>query len=500
VSARAGAREVVLGVDSSTQSSTVELRDVETGELVATGRAPHPVTTPPVSEQHPDAWWDALATATRDATGAAEAAGRRVRVVGVSVGAQCHGLVATDEHGAVVRPAKLWNDTTSGAEAAALLERRDAAWWARELGVVPSAALTISKLAWLAAHEPEALARTRRLSVPHDWITTRLTGRHVTDRSDASGTGYWSAGAEHGTGAWRTDLLDELVGPRDWASMLPTVLGADEAAGTVTAEAAAVLGIDAGAVVGAGGGDQHLAAQGIGLREGDVAYSLGTSGVVFATSRTAVHDETGAIDGVANTTGGWLPLVCTLNAAKVTDAAARLLGVGHDELAALALAAPATPGRPVMAAYLDGERSPRLPWARGMLSGIGSDVTREQFALAAFEGVVLGLERGARRIAEFGVPADGRTILIGGGAKSPAYRRIVADLSRRPALTVDAAEATARGAAIQAAAVVRGERVADVTERWAPAVLTTTEPELDRSDVLERYERLADLQADGSTF
>lgn len=483
-----------MGVDSSTQSSTVELRELATGALVATGRAPHPVTHPPVSEQDPEAWWQALVAASRQAL---EAAGRPVRVRGISVGAQCHGLVATDAAGAVIRPAKLWNDTTSGPQAAAALERHPAAWWAQELGVVPSAALTITKLAWLAEHEPASLARIRRLSVPHDWITTRLTARHVTDRSDASGTGYFQAT----THRWRPELIAEVAGEGDWASMLPEVLGPDEAAGTITAEAAAELGVDADALVGAGGGDQHLAAQGIGLLEGEMAYSLGTSGVVFATSAAPVHDLSGEIDGVANTTGGYLPLVCTLNAAKVTDAAARLLGVDHAELSRLALAAPTAPDRPVMAAYLDGERSPRMPWARGILAGISTGITREQLALAAYEGVVLGLERGARRMAEFGVPASGRAILIGGGAKSEAYRRIVADLSGREAHTVDAAEATARGAAVQAAAVVRGETVAALTAEWAPATTSITTPEHDRGgELLERYDRLARVQAEGRTF
>lgn len=485
---------VVLGVDSSTQSCTVEVRELETGALLATGRAPHPATSPPVSEQHPDEWWTAFVRAARSAL---EAAAGSVEVVGISVGAQCHALVATDASDRIIRPAKLWNDTTSAPQAAALVAERGPAWWAETIGLVPSAALTITKLAWLAENEPDSLARIRRLHVPHDWLTYRLTGRHVTDRSDASGTGYYSAT----TGSWRTDILDDLLGARDWASALPQVLGPDEAAGTVTAEAAAELGISPRALVGPGGGDQHLAAQGIGLRAGDVAYSLGTSGVVFTPSATSIHDVTGAVDGVADVTGGYLPLVCTLNAAKVTDAIARLLGVGHDELSALALAAPVVADRPVMAAHLDGERSPRMPWARGMISGIASDISREQLALSAFEGVVLGLEQGARRIADFGVPITGRAIVIGGGAKSPAYRQIIADLSGRDAITVDAPEATARGAAAQAAAVVLGERVVDVSGRWAPAVQSVTEPAQDRADgVLDRYSRLVAVQSDGSTF
>lgn len=483
---------VVMGVDSSTQSCTVELRELASGELLATGRAPHRPTNPPVSEQHPEDWWDALVAASAQARRAAG----DVDVVGVSVGAQCHGLTVTDSRGQVVRPAKLWNDTTSGDQARRLVERYGAPWWATELGLVPSAAITITKLLWLQENEPASFERAARLFVPHDWLTYRLTGRHVTDRSDASGTGYYSAGQNR----WRTDLLTEVLGSRDWDAMLPTVVGPDDAAGTVTAQAAEALGIRPGALVGPGGGDQHLAAQGIGLGSGDVAYSLGTSGVVFATTDQPVRDTSGVIDGVANTTGGYLPLVCTLNAAKVTDAVARLLGVDHQALSDLALAAPVRPDRPVMAAFLDGERSPRLPWARGMLSGLSSDVTREQLALSAFEGVVLGLARGERQIAAFGVPTDGRALVIGGGAKSPAYRQVVADVTGHETYTVAAPEGTARGAAVQAAAIVHGATVAELTAAWQPQALTVTTPQTDRSDVVERYLRLADAQLDGTTF
>ena len=483
--------DVVIGVDSSTQSCTVELRDVQTGALVATGNAAHPATTPPVSEQSPEAWWTALVTAIRGAKKDVD-----VRVVGISVGAQCHGLVAMDASGVVLRPAKLWNDTTSAAQASALLDEFGTDWWTREIGLAPSAALTISKLAWLRDNEPDTFARVRHVAVPHDWLTYRLTGNHVTDRSDASGTGYFSAD----TGTWRTDILRDTVAERDWTPLLPHVLGPDEAAGRITAEAAAELGIDEGAIVSAGGGDQHLAAQGIGLTEGDIAYSLGTSGVVFVTTPTPVHDPTGGIDGVANVTGGYLPLVCTLNATKVTDAVARLLAVDHTELSRLALSAPLTADRPILAAYLDGERSPRLPWARGMLSGLSTATSREQLALSAFEGVILGLVRGERLLSSHGIATTGRTIAVGGGARAEAYRQILADFTGRPVLTVNAPEGTARGAAIQAAAVVRNESVAELTREWAPSVTSTTAPKADRNNVWQRYLKLADLQSLGHTF
>ncbi len=483
--------DVVIGIDSSTQSCTVEVRDALDGQLITTAQTAHPVTHPPVSEQHPDSWWTALVAAVRSAM-----AGVHARVRAISVGAQCHGLVAMDKTGAVIRPAKLWNDTTSAPQAAELVDRFGAAWWSEQIGLVPSAALTITKLAWLRDNERDAFDAIAHVCVPHDWLTFKLTGRRVTERSDASGTGYFSAD----TMSWRTDILEEVVAHRAWAPALPEVLGPDDPAGQITPEAADALGVSREALVGAGGGDQHLAAQGIGLQVGDVAYSLGTSGVVFVTTPNPVKDPTGGVDGVANTTGGYLPLVCTLNAAKVTDTFARVLGVSHRELNALALRATVDPDRPVLAAYLDGERSPRLPLAQGMLAGITNATTREQIALAAFEGVALGLVRGERLISSHQVDTSGRTILIGGGARGGAYRQVIADLTGRPSYTVAAPEATARGAAVQAAAVARGEAVATVTAEWAPPITSTTPPSTNRTDIWSRYLRLADLQAAGQTF
>lgn len=486
----------VMGVDSSTQSCTVEIRELDGGALLATGRASHPKTTPPKSEQAPDTWWNALVQATAYAHHEAASRKIRPRILGISVAAQCHGLTIADAAGDIIRPTKLWNDTTSAEQAAQLLQRRSRQWWADEMGILPSPAITISKLMWLAENEPENFAAIDRIFVPHDWLTFKLTGQHVTDRSDASGTGYYSPS----TDVWRTDLLQELFGDRDWEAKLPLVLGPQEPAGLVTPTAAAELGIAPETVVGPGGGDQHVSAQGIGLQYGDIAYSLGTSGVVFATSVDPIRDPSGDVDGVANIVGGYLPLVSTFNAAKVTDAFARLLGVSLPELGDLALAAPTSPDRPVLAAYLDGERTPNMPWARGMVAGLSSDLTREQFALAAVEGVVMGLVRGERRIASFGVPTDGRVLAIGGAAKLPAYRQVLADFTGRTVVTVDAPESVARGAAIQAAAIVNRTTVLHQTNRWLPPVLSRTQPKTNRNGLMDRYLKLANLQADGKTF
>lgn len=478
---------LVAGVDSSTQSCKVELRRLSDGVVVGSGSAPHPPASPPRSEQHPEDWWTALVAAFSQAVRAAGDQARHLRAV--SVAAQCHGLVVLDEHDTVVRPAKLWNDTTSTPELLALRAQIGDAALVERTGSLPTAAFTLSKVAWLARHEPEAFARVRRMLLPHDYLTFRLTGRAVTDRSEASGTAYYDAA--HGT-----YLLDHLrlVADRDWAPMLPEVLGPDDVAGEVLPAVLAELGLPeiVGPVrVGPGGGDQHATALGLGIVEGDVVYSFGTSGVVMALSPTPVRDPEGHVDGVADLTGGYLPLVSTLNAARTTDTFARLLGTTHDGLSDLALAAdPATTG-PVLAAYLDGERTPNRPDASGLLSGLTTATTREELARAAYEGVVFGLHAGQRHLERVGVPTGGRVLAVGGGARSRAYTQLLADVTQRPVLHPDAPESTARGAAVQAAAVALGEPVTVLRDRWAPATRPAAEPRAARDGAWRRYEATA---------
>lgn len=463
---------VVAGVDSSTQSCTVELRDAADGRLLGTGRRPHPPTYPPVSEQLTADWWDAFGGALGDAIAAAGV--QAAEIGAISVGAQCHGLVALDAEDALIRPVKLWNDTTAAPQVERLLGERTSTGWVREVLLPLNPALTIAKLAWLAEHEPENLVRIRRLMVPADWLTHRLTGEHVTDRSNASGTGYYSADQ----GRWRPDLLAQHVSAAvDWDSALPRVLAPAEAAGTLRPAVAAELGLRPDVVVGPGGGDQHLAAVGIGLRAGEVAFSLGTSGVVFTPADLpAGETRDWTVDYVCDTTGGYLPLICTLNCTKVTDRFAYFLGVDLPTLDELALAAGA-PAGPTLLAYLDGERTPMRPGTTGTLTGLRSDTTREELARAAYDGVVQGLVRGMGTLQELaGRPITDRVLAIGGGSRSRAYRQFIADRCGAPVVTVAAPEATARGACVQAAAVWHGETVAAVRDAWTPAVVETTEP------------------------
>jgi xylulokinase len=457
-SARSGtpSTQLVAGVDSSTTATKVEVRELDSGRIVGRGSAPHPPTQPPRSEQHPDAWWTAFEAAWQLAGAPPVAA--------VSVAGQQHGMVALDAQRRVIRPAKLWNDTESAPDAAWLVDRlpggRSA--WVAACGLVPVASFTITKLSWLHRCEPDAWARLAHVVLPHDWITARMTGRLATDRGDASGTGYWSAA----TGTYRDDLL-ALVEDRDWSTVVPPVLGPTEAAGAWQ-----------GAVVGPGTGDNMAGALGVGLRPGDVAISIGTSGTVYTVSDTPTTDPSGIVAGFADASGRHLPLVCTLNATKVTDAVARLLGVDHDGLDALALAAaPGARGLSLLP-YLDGERTPDRPTATGVLTGLRSDVTREQLARAAVEGVVCGLLDGLDALGAH-APVDGRLLLGGGGAHSRAYRQVLADLAGRPVVVPRGDQQVATGACVQAAAVAVGADpadIADIADRWGLGAGDLVEP------------------------
>lgn len=435
---------LVAGVDSSTTATKVEVRELQSGRVVGRGSAPHPRTHPPRSEQDPAAWWAAFESAWQQA-GAPD-------VAAISVAGQQHGMVALDEQRAVIRPAKLWNDTESAPDAAWLIAQLPGGSkaWADACGVVPVASITITKLSWLHRSEPEAWRRLAHVLLPHDWLTLQLTGRLATDRGDASGTGYWSAA----TGSYCFDLLAIVDGDRDWTGVVPPVLGPGDVAGEWR-----------GAQVGPGTGDNMAGALGVGLRSGDVAVSIGTSGTVYAVSDAPTADPSGAVAGFADASGRHLPLVCTLNATKVTDAVAGLLGIDHTGLDELALAAPPGAGGLSLLPYLDGERTPNRPAATGVLSGLRSDVTREQLARAAVEGVVCGLLDGLDALSAF-ASADGRLLLVGGGAHSQAYRQVLADLSGRTVLVPRGDQQVATGACVQAAAVATGAEPADIADRW----------------------------------
>ncbi|HZA83524.1 MAG TPA: FGGY family carbohydrate kinase [Actinomycetes bacterium] len=458
---------LVAGVDSSTQACKVVVRDAGTGELRREGRAAHPDGT----EVDPAAWELALWAAVDDAGGLED-------VAAVGVGAQQHGMVCLDETGAVVRPALLWNDTRSAGAAADLVaEGGGPAAWAEAVGSVPVASFTVTKLRWLASQEPAAAARTAAVCLPHDWLTWRLGGTRdlavlATDRGDASGTGYWSPAA----GDYRPDLLRLALGRE---VLVPPVL-----------EPAAPAGAAGGATLAPGTGDNMAAALGLGARAGDVVVSVGTSGTVFAVSERPAADPSGAVAGFADATGRFLPLVCTLNAARVLDAAARMLGVGLDRLSELALTAPAGADGLTLVPYLEGERTPNRPLATGALHGLRlGNSTPACLARAAVEGLLCGLADGLDALAGHGVEVE-RVQLVGGGARSEALRRIAPAVLGHPVVVPAPGEYVADGAARQAAWVLAGgQRPPDWAQDGAGSAATAALTPA----VRERYAACRDL-------
>ena len=426
---------LVMGVDSSTQSCKVVVVDTDSGSVVREGRAAHPDGT----AVDPQAWWDALEAAIAEAGGLDD-------IAAWAIGAQQHGMVALDSEGQVVRDALLWNDTRSAGAADALVEELGADILAARTGSVPVASFTVTKLRWLRQEEPAHATRVAAVALPHDWLTWRLRGfgplgsrrgpvldELTTDRSDASGTGYWSPE----TGEYDRELLGAALGHD---VVLPRILSADE-----------FVTDAAGRRVGPGAGDNAAAGLGVGAGLGDVVVSIGTSGTVFAVSDRPVVDPTGTVAGFASADGHFLPLVCTLNAARVLDVTARLLGVDHDELSRLALASPPGAQGLRLVPYFEGERTPNLPDATAELLGMTlASTTRENLARAAVEGMLAGLAAGLDALRELGVPIR-RALLVGGGAQSEAVREVAPSILGVPVEVPAPAEYVALGAARQAA-------------------------------------------------
>jgi len=440
---------LVAGVDSSTQSCKVVVRDLDTGDVVRSGRASHPEGT----EVDPAAWWDALREALDDAGGLDD-------VSAISIGGQQHGMVALDSDGRVIRDALLWNDTRSAGAARDLITEIGADALAERTGSVPVASFTITKVRWLRDNEPANAERVAAVALPHDWLTWRLRGYGATgaselgadlealttDRSDASGTGYWNPA----TGDYDRELFGIALGHD---AVLPRVLGPGE---VVDTNAAGYTNREI--VIGVGAGDNAAAGLGLGAREGDVVISIGTSGTVFAVTDAVVRDTTGTVAGFADASGEFLPLIATLNAARVLDAFTRLLDVSHDELGALALeAAPGAAGA-VLVPYFEGERTPNLPDATAQLTGLTlASTTRPNLARAAIEGMLCGLADGLEAILAQGVRAD-RALLIGGAAQNPAVATIAAQVLGIPVSVPAPGEYVAMGAAVQAGWSLTGTR------------------------------------------
>lgn len=462
------ANQLIAGVDSSTQSVKIVIRQAETGELVRQGRAIHPDGT----EVDPAHWKSAFDSAVKDAGGIDD-------VAAISIGGQQHGMVALDENGAAIRPALLWNDTRSAKQAESLnSEVGGNQAMADAVGSLLVASFTASKVRWMAENERSHADRVHAIALPHDWLSWQLQGgkdfaQLFTDRSDASGTGYF----DPTTSAYRRDILARaLLSERE--IVLPKIADPATFAGVTTQ----------GIPLAAGAGDNAAAALGVQAEPGDVVISLGTSGTAFAVSTTPTHDSSGAVAGFADATGRFLPLVCTLNAARIFDAATSILGKSHDEVGTLALSSvPGAHGLSLLP-YFEGERTPNRPGATGVFSGMNlSNSNPSDIARAMIEGMLSGLADAVQALVDLGVDVK-RILIIGGAAKNPAVGQIASALFGRPVLIPPAGEYVADGAARQAAWALSAHASAPV---WDLGKATRIEAE-STPHVLEQYRILRD--------
>lgn len=435
---------LVAGIDSSTQSCKVSIRDLATGIEVRSGKAAHPAQT----IVDPEVWWDALLSAVADAGGLAD-------VAAISVSGQQHTPIFMDRHGLPVSPSPLWNDTGSHPHMVSLNNELGRDEWIRRTGLPLTLSDTVVKLRWLRDTNPVAASHTAAVAVVHDWLTWRLMGYGpgsggiealVTDRSEASGTAYWSGD----TGEYCMDLFELALGA---TAYVPRILGPLDRAGLTGPD---IPGIPAGIPIGVGSGDNAAAALALGLVEGESVLSLGTSGVVYARSSHPVHDFGGYVCSYADATGDHLPLVATLNAARNFDIGARVLGCSHEELSALALQAPPGAEGLTLLPYFEGERTPDLPHARGsLLDASFENFTRPNFARAIIEGTIASQVYMLEALKSSNVSTD-RLILIGGASQSAAVQTILGELVSVPISVPEPDEYVTKGAAMQAAAAIDG--------------------------------------------
>jgi xylulokinase len=443
-------RRAYLGVDCGTQSTKVILRDPSTGAVLAVGRAPHELVSRDdgTSEQDPAWWTDALRIAAREAM-----RDERFEVSGIGVSGQQHGLVCIDARDRPVRPAKLWNDTTTAQECAALTTKLGGESRVLELtGNLILPGYTAPKIAWLAAHEPEAYARTVRMCLPHDYLNLWLTGQFVTESGDASGTAYFDPRMRRYSDA----VLAAIDDGRDWLRTLPPIARSLSVIGSLRREAAEALGLEAGIPVSAGGGDNMCAAIGCDVvAEGPVVVSLGTSGTAFAYRAELTVDPIGEAAAFCDSTGGWLPLACTLNCTNATEWVRELFGMDHAGVDA-AIVQGHGEGL-VFLPYLSGERTPNRPDGTGVFAGLHAGHEREALVCAVVEGVTFGLAYALEALRRAGV-AGTEVTLVGGGSASNAWAQLCADAFAMPVVRPAIVETAASGAARQAQWAIEGRR------------------------------------------
>jgi len=461
-------RTLLIGIDSGTQSTKVLVLDANAGKVVAASAEGYeliPHLPPGAKEQHPQTWRNAAQKSVRKALALAQARPGEVKAIGVS--GQQHGFVPLDGNGEVIRPAKLWCDTSTAAECDEIMARLGglkATIRATGNAVLPG--FTAPKILWLKKREPKNYARLATVLLPHDYLNFWLTGEKLMEYGDASGTALLDVS----TRKWSDKVLRAIdAGLRD---KLPPLISSDQPAGRLRPATAKALGLSADVLVSAGGGDNMMGAIGTGnTRPGVVTASFGTSGTIYGCSDKPVIDPAGEIAAFCDSTNRWLPLLCTMNATVATEMVRRDFGLDVKTFdATVAKSRPGADGL-VLLPYLEGERTPNVPDGTGVFFGVTPKTfTAEHFARAAMEGVTLGMNYGLRRLAELGVKPN-QIRATGGGARSKVWRQIMADVFHAEVVTVKVGEGAAYGAALQALwcwRLQQGEKVsiADITDEF----------------------------------
>ncbi|BES72888.1 xylulokinase [Marinobacter nanhaiticus D15-8W] len=438
-----------IGVDCGTQSTKVVVVDLDNARILGEASRPHQLVEGGNGrrEQDPEDWMDAFFGAFAEALANAGIESRTIRAIGIS--GQQHGLVALDADGKPVHPAKLWCDTETAVENAALVDRLGGeAGCLDKLGLVLQTGYTASKLAWLRATHPEAYRRIDSILLPHDYLNFRLTGEKVAEAGDASGTGYFDTR----TRQWRQDVFATIAPELDPGKVLPRLIESHEPAGKITSAMAQQLGLSEDVLVSSGGGDNMMGAIGTGnIQPGLVTVSLGTSGTVYAFSSEPVLSDNATVANFCASSDGWLPLACTMNVTSATTLVRNLFGLELDAFSGKVADAPAGAEGITILPFFNGERVPNLPHATASFLGLTSlNATQANLCRAVVESATFGLRYGLELLGDLARDAS-QIRLIGGGARSPVWRQIVADVLGVEVICPHINEAAALGAAIQAA-------------------------------------------------
>jgi xylulokinase len=487
-------RTLLLGIDSGTQSTKALVVDARDGKVLASAAQEYdliPGLPPGAKEQHPHTWRDATASAIRRALRQAKAASGEVKAIGVS--GQQHGFVPLDSAGEVIRPAKLWCDTSTARECEEIMERLGGLKKTiKALGNAVLPGFTASKILWLKKQEPKNYARLATVLLPHDYLNFWLTGQKVMEYGDASGTALLDVRKRKWSGAV-LDAIDPGLEEK-----LPPLIGSDRSCGELQASTAKLLDLNSGVLVSAGGGDNMMGAIGTGnTRAGVITASFGTSGTIYACAEKPVVDPEGEIAAFCDSTNRWLPLLCTMNVTVATEMVREDFGWSHEKYAAESARVPAGSNGLLLLPYFEGERTPNVPDGTGVWFGVNKRTFEAgHFARAAMEGVTLGMNYGLRRLAQLGVkPTQIRA--TGGGAKSKVWRQIMADIFDTEVVTLKVSEGAAYGAALQALwcwRLQQGEKVSisEITDEFVE--LNKAETAEPGKKNVEAYRELQGLQ------